>query len=142
MKWIELLRKGNISLLQSQSDTQYCVCSNFNESAPEDQQYYNGEYFCYWDNKDIKPIKLFAAVDYFRSRTEDDYVSYSRLTELATYFKDGLLEDDKESAMEYFDACDMEDYEKDLFKINRELSLDETSYFQIMIFYILFKMLK
>lgn len=30
MLWNELLRNGNISLLESQSDTQYCICRNYN----------------------------------------------------------------------------------------------------------------
>ncbi len=36
MLWNELLRKGNVSLLQSQSDTQYCICRNYNPEAKED----------------------------------------------------------------------------------------------------------
>lgn len=42
----------------------------------------------------------------------------ARLEELATLLKDGLLEDDKESAQEYFDeVCEMTDTEKEWFGI-------------------------
>ena len=58
MLWNELLRKGNVSLLESQSDTQYCVCRNYNPDAKEDQQYDGGTYFCYWGDKERKPYFL------------------------------------------------------------------------------------
>lgn len=121
MLWNELLRKGNVSLLQSQSDTQYCVCRNYNPEAKEDQQYDNGIYFCYWEDKERKPYCLSLALDTFRCRTEENYISRSRLEELASKFADGLMQDDKESAMEYFtEECEMEDYEMEFFGIETE----------------------
>lgn len=36
MKWIEILRKGNYALLQSESDTQYVVASGYDPMQPED----------------------------------------------------------------------------------------------------------
>lgn len=114
MLWNELLRKGNVSLLQSQSDTQYCICRNYNPDAKEDQQYDGGTYFCYWGDKERKPYFLSAALENFRAKTEEDYISRSRLEELATKFKDGLIEDDRESAMEYFEyECEMTEEEKE-----------------------------
>lgn len=118
MLWDELLRKGNVSLLQAQSDTQYCVCRNYNPDAKEDQQYDGGTYFCYWGDKERKPYFLSVALENFRVKTEDDYISRVRLEELATKFKDGLIEDDRESAMEYFDyECEMTEEEKEWFGI-------------------------
>lgn len=101
MLWNELLRKGNISLLQSQSDTQYCICRNYNPNAKEDQQYDGGTYFCYWGDKERKPYFLSAALENFRVKTEEDYISRTRLEELATKFKDGLFECDEDYAMEF-----------------------------------------
>ena len=86
MLWNELLRKGNISLLQSKSDSQYCVCSNYDETQEEDKQYCNGKYFCYWGDTERKSYFLSAALDYFRCRTEENYIPYSRMEELATDF--------------------------------------------------------
>ena len=118
MLWNELLRKGNVSLLQSQSDTQYCVCRNYNPNEKEDQQYDGGTYFCYWGDKERKPYFLSAALENFRIKTENNYVPRARLEELATKFKDGLIEDDRESAMEYFDyECEMTEEEKEWFGI-------------------------
>lgn len=112
MLWNELLRKGNVSLLQSQSDTQYCICRNYNSDAKEDQQYDGGTYFCYWGDKERKPYFLSAALENFRVKTEDNYVPRARLEELTTKFKDGLIEDDRESAMEYFEyECEMTESE-------------------------------
>lgn len=114
MLWNELLRNGNVSLLQSQSDTQYCICRNYNPDAKEDQQYDGGTYFCYWGDKERKPYFLSAALENFRAKTEEDYISRARLEELATKFKDGLIEDDRESAMEYFEyECEMTEEEKE-----------------------------
>lgn len=112
MLWNELLRKGNVSLLESQSDTQYCICRNYNPNAKEDQQYDGGTYFCYWGDKERKPYFLSAALENFRVKTEEDYISRARLEELATKFKDGLLEYDEDFAMEFFEEeCEMTDSE-------------------------------
>lgn len=44
-----------------------------------------------------------------------------RLEELATLFKDGLISDDRESALEYFDeVCEMTEEEKEWFGIEEE----------------------
>lgn len=64
---------------------------------------------------------LAHAVDYFRARTEENYIPRARLEELATLFKDGLIEDDEYEAMIYFnETCEMEDYEKEFFGIEEE----------------------
>ncbi len=125
MLWNELLRKGNVSLLQSQSDTQYCVCRNYNPEAKEGQQYDSGTYFCYWSDTERKAYFLSAALETFRVKTEN-YIPRPRLEELATQLKDGLLEDDKESAMEYFnEICEMTDEEKEWFGISESESEEE-----------------
>lgn len=57
-------------------------------------------------------------LDHSQTKTENIYISRSRLEELATCFKDGLLCDDKESAMEYFkNFCDMNENEMLFFGI-------------------------
>ena len=74
MKWIELLRKDDYALLQSESDTQYVVASGYDPTQPEDKQWRNGTYFTYWNGTKWKADNLQAALDYFRSRTEENYV--------------------------------------------------------------------
>lgn len=74
MKWIELLRKDDYALLQSESDTQYAVVSGYDPTQPEDKQWRSGTYFTYWNGTKRKADNLQAALDYFRSRTEEHYV--------------------------------------------------------------------
>ena len=69
---------------------------------------------------------LSAALEYYRALTETDYIPRYRLEELATQFKYGLIEDDEESAMEYFDeVCKMSESEKEFFGIKTESEDDE-----------------
>lgn len=75
MKWIEILRKDNYALLQSESDTQYVVASGYNPDAEEDQLWSNGTYFTYWESAECKAECLQAALDCLRSRTEERYVT-------------------------------------------------------------------
>lgn len=125
MKWIEILRKDKYALLQSESDTQYAVVSGYDQTQPEGQQWDSGIYFIYCGTNE-KSRMLSAALELFRTRTETNYVSRDRLEELATLFKDGLLEDDRENALEYFsETCEMEDYEKEFFGIEMEDDEDE-----------------
>lgn len=116
MKWITLLRNKNYALLQSETDTQYCVASNYDPTQSEDQQWGHGTYFMY-QNAMEKAISLTNALDEFRYKTEDDYLTYSRAIELATKFKDCALEDEDlvcviddmdESEIEFFGLNDVE----------------------------------
>ena len=75
MKWIELLRKDNYALLQSESDTQYAVVSGYDPKQPEDEQWSHGTYFIYWNDVRRKADCLQNALDYFRNKTEENYVT-------------------------------------------------------------------
>lgn len=56
-------------------------------------------------------------------------ISRSRLEELATLFKDGLISDDRESALEYFDeVCEMTDEEKEWFGIEEDSPIANTKF--------------
>ena len=120
MKWIEILRKDDLALLQSETDTQYVVAVGYDPDAPENEQWMHGDYFVYaGSNKNKKEICLASAVDTFLMKTEENYISRCRLEELAIFLKDRLIEDDRESALEYFDeVCEMSDKEKEWFGIN------------------------
>lgn len=93
MKWITLLQNKNYALLQNETDTQYCVASNYDPAQPEDKKWGHGSYFMY-QNEMQKAISLTNALNEFRYKTEDDYLTYSRAIELATQFKDCALEDE------------------------------------------------
>ena len=75
MKWKEILRKDGYALLQSESDTQYAVVSGYDPTQPEDQQWASGTYFTYWNDANRKADCLQNALDCFRSRTEENYVT-------------------------------------------------------------------
>ena len=125
MLWNELLQKGNISLLQSQSDTQYCVCSDYDKTQKEDQQYYNGTYFCYWGNEERKAHFLSAALECFRARTEENYISRYRMEEIASKSIDAFIESEPNEAAYFFTGrheLDMNESELDFF------GLDENGY--------------
>lgn len=56
-------------------------------------------------------------------------ISRNRLEELATLFKDGLIFDDRESAMEYFnEVCEMTDEEKEWFGIEEDSPIANTKF--------------
>ena len=82
----------------------YAVWTCFNTST-------NSMNYGHYDMSYEEACKFF--IDYGKGKQP---ISYGRLSELATLFKDGLLEDDIESAMEYFsDTCEMSDEEFDYF---------------------------
>ena len=120
MKYTILLRNGRYALLEMK--TQYVVACGFDETQEEGSQWAQGYYYTHWnENGVVKQRMLSAALEYFRTLTETDYIPRCRLEELATQFKDGLIEDCEESAMEYFDeVCEMTESEKEFFGIETE----------------------
>lgn len=65
-----------------------------------------------------QPEALQLALDAFLCKTREDYIPKARLTELATCFKDRLLEENYDSAMECFEECDLSEYEQKFFGIS------------------------
>ena len=129
MKWIELLRNGNYALLQSESDTQYAVVSGYDPTQPEGQQWAHGTYFTYFQNNPKKILYLQSAYDCFMEKVNADFIPRCRLEELATLFKDGLISDDRDSALEYFDeCCEMSDEEKSFFGIEEDSPIANTKF--------------
>ena len=54
---------------------------------------------------------------------------YDRLLELAIAFSDGLISDDRESAMEYFtNLCEMTEEEKEFFGIKEDSPIANTKF--------------
>lgn len=89
--------------------TPFIVCTDFDVAS---QSWMWGHYF-----HDIT-----SAVDYFEMRFGNRKIYYDRLVELATLFKDGLIQDDFDSAIEYFtEVIEMDDSEMEWFGINDEI---------------------
>ena len=126
MKYNIILRNGRYALLEM--ETQYVVACGFDETQLEGSQWSQGYYYTHWNTSEtvVKQRMLSAALEYYRALTETNYITRCRLEELATQFKDGLIEDDEEFAMEYFDeVCEMENHEKEFFGIETESEEDD-----------------
>ena len=68
---------------------------------------------------------LFSAVNYARTRTETYHPNYYRLEEIASKVIYGLVQDDKETAYEYFAReVEMDSHEAEYFGLNVELLED------------------
>ena len=119
MEYRVLLRKEDCALLEA--NMQYIVACGYDETKPKGQQWNYGLYFMYHNTKENA---LYKAIETFRERTEDNYILRNRLEKLAMLFKNGLIEDDKESAMEYFNgACEMIEEEKEWFGIDENMKI-------------------
>ena len=120
MEYNIILRNGRYALLEM--ETQYVVACGFDETQPEGSQWSQGYYYTHWNQGvEDKQIALFHAIEQFRLKTEPDYISRYRLEELATQCKCGLIEDDEEQALIYFDeVCEMSESEQEFFGIETE----------------------
>ena len=131
MKYEVIMKKGDYALiLRGNELKEYAVVTGLNKEKGDWGR--TSEYWSY-EYKGVamgnQALALASAVDFFRMRTEDNYIPRPRLEELATLFKDGLIEDDEESAMEYFEeVCEMKDHEKEFFGIEESEETDEDNY--------------
>lgn len=118
MKYEVIFEKGDYALiLRGSRMNEYAVVYGLNK---EEGCWSSTCGYCgfgdYWNAS--REEALFLTVDLFRCKTEENYISYSRMSEIATKLKDGLLEDDEESAMEYFEnEVEMTGYEMEYFGI-------------------------
>ena len=110
-----LLRKNNYALVEL--DNEYAVVYSYDETQRVLQRWARAVCYFTRNKNKVKQIDcLSKAIECFLCKTSPNYIPRTRLEELATLFKDGLIEDDSESAMEYFDVvCKMEDEEKEFF---------------------------
>lgn len=122
MKYELLVEKGEYAvILRGEQLKEIAVVNGLNKEEGEWEHtcnYWEYEYndYPYGFNKSEA---LSHALDYFRMKTEDNYIPRCRLEELATLFKDGLIEDGEAEAMEYFEEiCEMTDEEKEFFGIS------------------------
>ena len=106
MKWNEIIKRNNVALLQNETDTSFVVAIGYDPEAAEDNQWNHGHYYTYTGTDKVE--KLSNALEIFRIITDEKYIPRCRMEELLTLFKDGLVEDDPESANEYFEEiCEL-----------------------------------
>jgi len=127
MKYTLIEEKGQHALiLRSKSMTQYAVVSGLDKDT--------GSWdwtCCYYDfgkfSELTKAEALFKALDYYRMRTDERYISWARMSEIATVLKDGLIEDGEEEAYRYMaDAAELSDTEAEYFGLDLEQYRDAT----------------
>lgn len=121
MNYQEILTKNKYSIiLRKNTLDEYAVVHGLNKETGSWN--YTVAYYNFGQYSSVDQAKaLSAAIECFRAKTEDNYIHRNRLEELATQFKDALLEDDKYSALVFFDDfCEMTESEKEWFGIDEE----------------------
>lgn len=119
MKYEVIFEKGRYALVKrGEKMEEYAVVSGLNKESGE------WDHTCSYANfspffRTSEAEALSTMLDLFRSKTEEDYITRNRLIELATLFKDGLIEGDKETADMYFrENCEMTEDEMAWFGVN------------------------
>ena len=115
MKLIELQKYGEYSVIVRQDDKgnpividPFVVACGVNKKDGEVMDWAFGHYFS----------DLFNATDFARSRGTG-YMQYPRLEEIASKAIDGLIEDDEETAYEYFASeIEMDSHEAEYFGLD------------------------
>ena len=121
MKYELIMKKGDYALIvRGKNLDEYAVVNRLDEEKGVWD--YTCTYYNFGRYSKLSQVEaLYYALDAFRYRTEENYISRRRLEELATLFKDGLIEDDEEQALIYFDGvCEMTGCEKEFFGIETE----------------------
>lgn len=109
-----IVKKADTALVMMDNGL-FVVACGYDVSRPDGEKWNAGHYF-----GDVyhpyDPVALSKAIEYFRLRTEQEYISRDRFSELATRFLDCINED------EDFDCTvqDMEAYEREYFCIVEE----------------------
>lgn len=121
MKYEMILEKGDYALILRGSEmTQYAVVNGLNKER--ENWAWTVSYTDFGKYSSVTEIEaLQEMIEVFRYKTEENYIPRCRLEELATLFKDRLIEDGEAEAMEYFDeVCEMTESEKEFFDIEME----------------------
>lgn len=126
MRYEVIFQNGSYALIVRGKDlTEYAVVFGLDNIAKEwghTCSYYDfGKY-----GKLTQPEALQLALDDFLYKTKENYIPKARLTELATSFKDALLEANCDFAMECFEEYDLSEHEQQFFGISDFLIETET----------------
>ena len=111
-----------------ETENNYIVACYYHPSRKWGEQWGHGIYFQFLNEED-KNDTLRKATNRLLEKVNESYISRSRLEELATLFKDGLISDDRDSALEYFDeCCEMSEEEKSFFGIEEDSPIANTKF--------------
>ena len=127
MKYTLIDEKGQYALiLRGESMTQYAVVSGLDKKSG------SWDWTCYYCDfgkfsELTKAEALFKVLDYYLMRTNEKYISWARMSEIATVRKDGLVEDGEEEAYRYMaDVAELSDTEAEYFGLDMEQYRDAT----------------
>lgn len=109
-----ILSSGNYTLLE-RVGKEFVVASGYDETQPEGSQWDHGTYFTYWGYEADKARCLANAIDFFRMRTEENYIPRERLENLAMSFKNCCRKEENFDEVVY---C-MADHERDFFELEK-----------------------
>ena len=121
MKYTLIDEKGQYALiLRGESMTQYAVVYALDKETGS-----WGWTCCYYDFGKFSGLTraeaLFKALDYYLMRTNEQYISWARMSEIATVLKDGLIEDGEEEAYRYMaDVAELSDTEAEYLGLDME----------------------
>lgn len=111
-----------------ETDNNYIVACGYSALERWGQQWEHGIYYMFSSDKE-KLVALNKATEKLFEKVNKNYIPRCRLEELATQFKDGLIEDDRESAMEFFnEVCEMDESEKEFFGIEEDSPIANTKF--------------
>lgn len=115
-----ILQNGSYALIDRGHE--YVVACGYDETQPENQQWNSGIYFTYYNTNELEKTRMLSkAIECFRIKVDEEYISRSRLEELATDSLHALIEYDKETTMEYFEQeLELTDFEREYFGIEKE----------------------
>lgn len=117
MNYKLILEKGEYALILRGTDLkEYAVVNSLNK---DDSSWAWTVAYADFRSDESDEINAFRyCYEVFMEKTIDNYIARPRLEELATLFKDGLIEDSYDDAMEYFkDTLEMTDSELEFFGI-------------------------
>ena len=127
MKYTLIDEKGAYALIQrGENMTQYAVVRGLDkESGSWDWT------SCYYDFGEFfgltRTEALFKALDYYLMRTNEKHIPWSRMSEIATALKDGLIEDGEEEAYRYMaDVVELSDTEAEYLGLDMGMYRDTT----------------
>lgn len=111
-----------------ETDNNYIVACGYSALERWGRQWEHGVYYMFSNDKE-KLVALNKATEKLFEKVNESHIPQARLEELATLFKDGLISDDRESAMEYFnEVCEMTDKEKEWFGIEENSPLANSKF--------------
>lgn len=101
MQYKIILEDGAYALiLRGKTMQQYAVVNGLDKATGE--WAYTCKYYGFGPGyEQSEPLALSRALDCFLQKTDSNYISRLRLEELVTKLKDGLMEDDEETAVIY-----------------------------------------